>query len=67
MSNDPTQIPLEDLGDRELLLFTAQKVNGLADNFRDHEQRLRWIEKEAWAIRGLFVVVISWLKGRWGN
>lgn len=64
MTTDPTQVPLEALSDRELLLFAAQKVNGLADITRDHEQRLRWIEKEAWAIRAAFIFVVSWFKGK---
>lgn len=53
------EIPLEHLSDRELILLTANKVNTLAS---DHEKRIRFLERMAYGLAGVWFLLAGWLK-----
>lgn len=52
---------LHDLSDRELLVLTAQTVRDTNERIRDHEKRLRWLERLAYGLMGAWTFVTAWL------
>jgi hypothetical protein len=58
---DFNKIPLEDLSDREIMLYTAQQVNAMTTFIEDHETRLRWLERLANGLVGAWVFLTEWL------
>lgn len=54
----PDKIQLHNLSDRELLVLCASKMNEVLP---DHEKRLRWLERLAYALVGAWGLLSTWL------